>query len=221
MASVLRGQRAPEYRYGGVFLCAAVALVFLVMAPATDWARAVALALESLALFVAVATSRERPFVRPARATAIGVCAVLLVAGVAAGLLSPAVATALSAIAGTGASLAIVGGLVRWVRQSGVTLQAVAGALAIYLQLGLIFAWTIGFVAHVDGAPYFAQGGDGTQADRVYYSFTVLTTTGFGDLTAAEPIGRALAVAEMLGGQLYLVTVIGVLVGGLVGRRRA
>ena len=109
----------------------------------------------------------------------------------------------------------------RLVRQRGVTLQAVAGALAIYLQLGLMFAWLIGFVAYVDSAPYFAQGGDGSQADRVYFSFTVMTTTGFGDLTAAESVGRGLAVLEMLAGQLYLVTVIGVLVGGLVGRRRA
>jgi hypothetical protein len=54
----------------------------------------------------------------------------------------------------------------------------------------------------------------------VYYSFAVLTTTGFGDFTAAEPVGRGIAVVEMLAGQLYLVTVIGVLVGGLVGRRR-
>jgi hypothetical protein len=66
----------------------------------------------------------------------------------------------------------------------------------------------------------FAEGGDGTQADRVYFSFTVLTTTGFGDFTAAQPVGRGLAVVEMLGGQLYLVTVIGILVGGLVTRRR-
>ena len=47
--------------------------------------------------------------------------------------------------------------------------------------------------------------------DRVYYSFTVLTTTGFGDYTAAKPVGHALAALEMLTGQLYLVTVIGVL----------
>ena len=46
----------------------------------------------------------------------------------------------------------------------------------------------------------------------------MLTTTGFGDLTAAEPVGRALAVLEMLVGQLYLVTVIGVLIGSF-GRR--
>jgi hypothetical protein len=212
--------RPAEYRYGAVFACGAAALVFLVIAPAADWSRAVALALEGLALLVAVATSRARRQERRARATAVGAAAALLVLGVAVGLVPTVAATGLSALAGIAASFALVGGLIGLVRQRGVTLQAVAGALAIYLQVGLIFAWVIGFVAHVDSAPYFEQRGDGTQSDRVYYSFTVLTTTGFGDFTAAEPVGRALAVVEMLGGQLYLVTVIGVLVGGLAGRRR-
>jgi hypothetical protein len=213
-------ERPAEYRYGAVFACAATVLVFLVVAPAADWSRAVALALQGLALLVAVATSRARPRVRRARATAVGAAAALLVLGVAVGLVPTIAAAALSGLTGIAASLALVGGLIALVRRHGVTLQAVAGALAIYLQVGLIFAWMIGFVAHVDSAPYFDQGGDGTQSDRVYYSFTVLTTTGFGDLTAAEPVGHALAVVEMLGGQLYLVTVIGVLVGGLVGRRQ-
>jgi Ion channel len=115
--------------------------------------------------------------------------------------------------------LSLVRGLVRLVAAHGVTLQAVAGALAIYLLIGLLFAWSIGFVAHVGSGPYFAQGTDGTAADWVYYSFVVLTTTGFGDLTAAQPVGHALAVVEMLVGQLYLVTVIGVLVGNFVRRR--
>jgi len=46
----------------------------------------------------------------------------------------------------------------------------------------------------------------------------VLTTTGFGDLTARTAPGRALAVLEMLIGQLYLVTVIATLVGNLSRR---
>jgi hypothetical protein len=70
----------------------------------------------------------------------------------------------------------------------------------------------------VDPNAYFAQGTSGTDGQRVYFSFTVLTTTGFGDLSVAGPIGRALAVLEMLTGQLYLVTVIGVVVGNF--RRR-
>ena len=211
----------PEARYAAVFLCAAAALVVLVMVPTTDWTRALALLFECLALFIAVATGRERVQVRRTRAAAVGVVAVLLIAAAAAGVLGPATVSVLSATAAISASAAIAGGLLRLVRQRGVTLQAVAGALAVYLQLGLMFAWLIGFVAHVDSAPYFAQGGDGSQSDRVYFSFTVMTTTGFGDLTAAQSVGRGLAVIEMLAGQLYLVTVIGLLVGGLVGRRRA
>jgi hypothetical protein len=47
---------------------------------------------------------------------------------------------------------------------------------------------------------------------------TVLTTTGFGDCTAAAPVERALGVVGMLTGQLYLVTVIGML-SGTIARR--
>ena len=107
----------------------------------------------------------------------------------------------------------------RLVRGRGVTLQVVAGALAIYLLLGLTFAMLIAFVAAIDD-PVLRVGDGRDPGDRVYFSFTVLTTTGFGDFTAATPLGHALAVGEMLAGQLYLVTVIGVIVGDLAGRRR-
>ena len=100
----------------------------------------------------------------------------MVVGGVAAGVGSPEVANALSALAGISACLALVGGLVRLVRQHGVTLQAVAGALAIYLQLGLIFAWVIGFIAYVDTVPFFAEDFDGRRRSRLL-GFTVLTTT--------------------------------------------
>jgi hypothetical protein len=76
-------------------------------------------------------------------------------------------------------------------------------------------------VIHLGDAAYFADGTDGTESQRAYYSLTVLTTTGFGDFTAAQPLGRALAVLEMLVGQLYLVTVIGLLVGNFAARRMA
>lgn len=114
--------------------------------------------------------------------------------------------------------MAIVGGLLRLLRERGVTLHAVAGALAIYLSVGLVFASVIGFIAQVDSTPYFAQHTSGTEGDRVYFSFTVLTTTGFGDFTAATPVGHALAVIEILTGQLCLVTVIGLLIGNFAGR---
>ena len=113
----------------------------------------------------------------------------------------------------------LIGGLLRSARDQGVTIQAVAGGLAIYLVVGLLFATVIGVVSHVESGSYFAGRGTVSNGDRVYFSFTVLTTTGFGDYTPARPVGHALSVLEMLTGQLYLVTVIGILVGNYAGRR--
>jgi hypothetical protein len=42
-----------------------------------------------------------------------------------------------------------------------------------------------------------------------------LTTVGYGDLTAGKDVGRILAVSEALTGQLYLVTVVALLVANL------
>ena len=96
--------------------------------------------------------------------------------------------------------------------------SSVAGGLTMYLLIGLAISDVIGAVATAPG-PYFSQGTDGTSGERIYYSFTTLTTTGFGDFTAATDVGRSLAVLEMLVGQIYLVVVVALLVGNV--RRRA
>jgi hypothetical protein len=210
-----------RYRYGAVFGITLALLAFVILAPAEDWSRALALLLESAALIVAVATSRERPAVRRTRAVAIAAVGAIAVIGVGAGVLGTVPALALSGALAVAIPLSLVRGLLRLVASEGVALQAVAGALAIYLLIGLLFAWLIGIVIHVGNDPYFAGGTDGSESVRAYYSLSVLTTTGFGDFTAAQPLGRALAVLEMLVGQLYLVTVIGLLVGNFAARRMA
>jgi hypothetical protein len=210
--------RQAGFRYGAVFAITLLVVVFVIVAPGKDWSNALVIALQSAALVIAVATSRARADVRRVRGIVIGLAAVALTLAVAAGALPVWAMLAAGGIVSFAIPLTLIGGLLRLVRAHGVTLQAVAGSLAIYLCLGVAFAWVIGFVARVDPAPYFTNGTDATTSARVYFSFTVLTTTGFGDLTAAEPVGRALAVLEMLLGQLYLVTVIGVLVGSF-GRR--
>jgi hypothetical protein len=213
------GHRPGGYRYGVVLLLAFALVVFQVLTSGGDWSRAVVVALQSAALLVVVATSRARSEVRRARATAVGAGALVLVAGVAAGVVPIAVTFLVIVALNTAVPLALVAGLLRMIRTRGVTVQAVAGALAIYLLVGLLFAAMISFVANVDDAAYFTQGSDGSSSERVYFSFTVLTTTGFGDFTAATSVGRSLAVVEMLLGQIYLVTIIGILVGNLARRQ--
>ena len=91
------------------------------------------------------------------------------------------------------------------------------GRRAIYLLLGIVFAWLYAFFDQVSDGPLFICESAVPQGSRVYFSFTALTS-GFGDLAAATDVGRALVVLETMIGQLYLVTVIGVLVGSF-GRR--
>jgi hypothetical protein len=210
-----------SYRYGAVFLLTAVLLVFVIIAPNAAWSRAVAVTIESAALIVAIATSRAREDIRRATAIAVAVAAALVIIGVATGVLTKGATFAIGGVLAVVIPISLVRGLVRLVTEQGVTIRAVAGALAIYLLIGLGFAWLVGFIAEVGTSPYFAQGTSGNEAVWAYYSFTVLTTTGFGDYTPARSVGHAVAVIEMLAGQLYLVTVIGVLVGNFVRRRPA
>jgi len=213
------GNRQPPFRYGAVFAIVITLVLFEVVAPDDDWARAIVVALAGAALTVAVATSRARAQVRRTRAWLVGGFALLVVIGIAAGLFGAAITFAVVTLLILGIPVALVGGLLRLIRTAGVTIQVVAGALTVYLVVGLLFASIIAFAATVESSPYFAQGKNVSNGERVYYSFTVLTTTGFGDFTAAQPFGHALAVLEMLTGQLYLVTVIGIVVGNFAGRR--
>jgi Ion channel len=223
--STVAARRAPvvpddeaSFRYGVVLAIVVAFVVLEVLSPDADWSRAAGVALAGGALSVSVATSRQRAEVRRVRTLLVGGVALIFVIGIWTGLLSDAVTFVVGSVVVALIPIALIGGLLRLINDEGVTIQAVAGAITIYLLIAMLFASAIGFVTAVDSSPYFAQP-HVTNGDLVYYSFTVMTTTGFGDFTAAQPIGHALAVLEMLVGQLYLVTVLGILIGNFAGRR--
>jgi hypothetical protein len=115
---------------------------------------------------------------------------------------------------------AIALGVVRSLRASrGVRVEALMGVLSIYMLLGLLFAFVYGAVDRLGGDPFFASGADATVAKCVYFSFTTLTTAGYGDFTARTDLGHTLSIFEALIGQIYLVTVVSLIVTH-IGRRR-
>lgn len=216
-----QGTEEATYRYGIVLALLLALVAFSIVAPTATWSRALAFALEIGALVVTIATSRAAREIRGRRALIVALAGALLVAAIALRSLPIAVTFAISGLISAAIPVAFAGGVMRLLRDRGVTVQAVAGALSVYLLVGLLFAWTIGFVAKVQSGPYFVQQPHVDTSSATYYSFTVMTTTGLGDLTAATRVGRALAVLEMLIGQIYVVVVIGLLVGNVTGRRRA
>lgn len=89
----------------------------------------------------------------------------------------------------------------------------VAGAIAGYLALGLAFAQAHRLVAmHADGA-YLLLGQPAAYTVIVprlnYFSFVVLTSLGFGDITPAHAVARSVTVLQSLVGVLYPAALVG------------
>jgi hypothetical protein len=115
------------------------------------------------------------------------------------------------------ATAPVVIGRALWRRQL-VDIHTVLGAVCIYVLLGMMFAFVYAAIDGIGSASFFVQTNHATTPDFLYFSFITQTTVGYGDFTAAADLGRALSVLEALTGQLYLVTIIAVLVSRLSGR---
>jgi len=112
----------------------------------------------------------------------------------------------------------------RLVEHPVISLNTFYGAVCVYLLIAMFFATTYGLIALLSGHQFFAQltmAPKNTPAiDYLYFSFVTITTTGYGDLTAISGIGRMTAVLEAIFGQLYLITVVALVVQNLGQRSR-
>jgi hypothetical protein len=86
--------------------------------------------------------------------------------------------------------------------------ETVLGAIAAYLMMGMFFAFAYRTLGAIQAGPFFGTSGDGTFPQDLFFSFTTLTTTGYGNLIPAENPGQSFAVLEMLVGQLFLITAV-------------
>jgi voltage-gated potassium channel Kch len=97
--------------------------------------------------------------------------------------------------------------LFRVFRSGPVNIHRIQGAVIVYLFLGLIWAAFYQLVMlkipNAFSLKPQAENLLAIQHELVYFSFSTLTTVGYGDITAINPIARSLAVAEALIGQLF------------------
>ncbi len=92
-------------------------------------------------------------------------------------------------------------------------LKRIAGAVAVYLLLGLIWARLYQVVELASpGAFRIPEGETVNGASLTYFSFVTLATLGYGDISPINIVARDLAVLEAIMGQLYLVILISRLV---------
>jgi hypothetical protein len=111
---------------------------------------------------------------------------------------------------------AVALGIVRSLRVSReVRIESVMGVLSLYMLLGMLFAFVFGAIDRLGGDSFFTGNVPATVSRCLYYSFTTLATVGYGDLTARSDLGHTLSVIEALVGQIYLVTVVSLIVSNL------
>jgi hypothetical protein len=105
-----------------------------------------------------------------------------------------------------------------------VSFDKICAALCSYLLLGVIFAILYSLLEFLDPGTFLAGGEVIAQGDprafhgaglgqAIYFSFTTLTTLGYGDIAGATPVAKNLSVLEALIGQIYLVVLVARLVG--------
>lgn len=207
-------ERGVGTRYGVVLALLAGAVIAAIVGAPSHYAGLLAAALEGAAAVVVLGGGVTHRWVR----TAI---VLILVASLVSRLLTtggPQQALLNLLSIALIATIPIVTA-VRFRRNPVVNLQAVLGAVSIYLVLGIAFAQADAAYGDFTGGAFFAGGGSTRLSDYEYFSFITLTTVGYGDLVPSGGLPRSLAVVEALTGQLYLVTVVALLVSNFGASR--
>ena len=95
---------------------------------------------------------------------------------------------------------------------STVTANTLCRAVSAYLLMGVAWAAMYGMLVLLDPNAFRTPSGDTSWAEYLYFSFTTLTTLGFGDITPVSPYARSLVMVEAVIGPMYLAVLIARLV---------
>ncbi|MEO1131773.1 MAG: potassium channel family protein [Cyanobacteria bacterium J06639_1] len=119
-----------------------------------------------------------------------------------------------------------LGGAAYWIgrdisRNREVTSDTVRGGISVYFLLG--FVWSIFYsMAETLNADAFSQRlvTDSTSfLKALHFSFTTLTTLGYGDIVPVSDVALVLTNLEAIAGQMYSTIFIAILVGGYLSRQ--
>jgi hypothetical protein len=205
-----KSRRAGGPRYG-LLLLVLIATYLLSAFTEGQWVNGV-----QILAFVGTLLLALRNALVPRRIARAAIVVVLAGSAIAAGLVlsRPSDAVIGGAEIWTGLILlaTVIAILRRILASTSVTLQSIYAALAAYMIIGLMFATFYGAMNRLGSGAFFANGSPGNTKTFQYFSFTTLTTLGYGDFTAASNAGRAVAVIEAMVGQIFLATLVARLV---------
>lgn len=203
-------------RYGLLLIASVSSLAVQGVVAPSGVQQVIVTALAGASLLLAFRAARLSPrLIRSAAALAGAALALSIIKATSGEIGEGAASIANAALVALGPP-AIAVGLVRDLRQTGVvTVQTLFGVLSLYLLVGMAFGFVYGAMDHLGGDPFFAGGQSASVSHCIYFSFITLSTVGYGDFVARTDLGHTLAVFEALIGQIYLVTVVSLIVSNL------
>lgn len=211
-----------EERYGVALVLLLASMVLVMATGSGTWAETITMTLQGLALIATLRAARPGARMR----TGLGALVLLGIAivwiqAIFTDRVDSAVVPATTMSLVLIATPVIAWGLIRQVRELGtISVHTMMGVICIYLLLSLAFASGFAVVDTIGGDPFFEEGAEwSTLRNYLYFSLTTITTVGIGDLTPSSDLGRSLTASEALIGQIYIVTVVALIVANL-GRRR-
>jgi hypothetical protein len=114
--------------------------------------------------------------------------------------------------------------IIQIARTKNVTARVIIEAINGYLLLGLVFTLMVGLVMayqqeafNLPGRKLVASQEADPLSDYVYYTFVTFATLGYGDILPKTPAAKSLAILIAVVGQLYVATIIAMLVGKYAG----
>ncbi|MBZ0292300.1 MAG: potassium channel family protein [Anaerolineae bacterium] len=94
-----------------------------------------------------------------------------------------------------------------------VLIEVVLAAASLYLASGFLYAPIFGFIELVEPGSFAVNSGAAVSWQQLFYfSYTTLTTLGYGDITPAKFYAQSFAIFEAVTGVLYTVIILSRLV---------
>ena len=101
-----------------------------------------------------------------------------------------------------------------------VTIDTVRGGISVYMLIGFVWALLYGIVNTLD-ANAFSQPliRPGSYLRSIHFSFTTLTTLGYGDIVPMSEVAQVLTNLEAIVGQMYSSVLIAILIGSYLAQQ--
>ena len=100
-----------------------------------------------------------------------------------------------------------------------VTADTVKGSISIYLLMGIWFQLIYSMLWMFNPAAFSSAGSSGPP-DFFYFSFSTMTTLGYGDMVPKSTAARTTAILQAMAGQMYLAILVARLVGLHISHRK-